>query len=168
MDIPHIVGYALIFVVAPTVLFFMLRVILKKKPYEFDLVFMEPGVNRHSFIRGDSLEFEHKVNDKTFKIKPDRLYRVKPGLIGGIKMRLMSVTTRFIVVYQMGKTEPTQPEEVKVSSRILKEVHESRALDKSFRSEFSSPMDLKKILLIVGFLVIAVIVYILVSGEVVL
>ena len=138
------------------------------EPYEFEMILMNPGINKHELIRGGCLEFKHKIGDKEYEIKPDRLYRVKPRRLDKIIMRVKSVKKRFAVVYQYEKNEPIKPESVKVTAQLLKEVNESRALDKALRSEFSIPFDLKKILLVVGVLVVAVIVYVLVSAEVTL
>lgn len=166
MDIPNLVFMALAVVVIPILGFIILRIVLKREPYEFDMVFMKPGVNDHVMIRGSSLDFEHEIDGKKYEIKSDRLYRVKPGFPVRIWMKIRSVRERFTVVYPDTKTEPIAPVEVGVTARILKEVNESRALDKALRSEFKVPMDMKKILLIIGFLVICSIIYVLMSGEI--
>lgn len=138
----------------------------KKKPYKFNMIFRTPGLDTHFTVFGDCLDFSHKVAEKEYEIKAERLYRLKPKIITKIWYKLRGIKESFIIVYLHGKTEPLAPVEVEVSARILKEVSESRALDKALRSEFSVPWDLKKILMVVGFLVIAVVVWMIMSGEI--
>jgi hypothetical protein len=68
------------------------------------------------------------------------------------------------VTFQDGQTEPISQGTVKVTSRILKEVNESKALDKALKGEFRMGMDLKKILMILGIVLVVVISYVLYSG----
>lgn len=143
---------------------FAVRRYLKKKPYEFILVFMRPGVNDHVKVRGSSLDFKHEHGNKKYEIKSDRLYRVKPRFPVRVWWWFIGVKERFLTVYRHKQTVPIAPIPVQVTARILKEVHESRALGMAMRSEFKVPMDLKKILMIVGFLVLVAIVYVLVMG----
>ena len=166
MDFPNLVFMALAGIVIPILGLIIARIVLKRKPYEFEMVFMRPGVNDHVMIRGSSLDFEHEINGKKYEIKSDRLYRVKPGLPVRIWMKIRSVRERFTVVYPYKKTKAISPPDVTVTARILKEVNESRALDRALRSEFKVPMDMKKILLIIGFLVICSVIYVLMSGDI--
>lgn len=166
MDTVRLVAYVVAGVILPIMGIYLLRVAFKLEPYEFMLIFMKPGVNKHKMIRGSSLEFEHKYELDTYAIKSDRLYRSKPGKLRKIYMKVRGVQERFFVVYQDKKKEPIAPPEVKVSAEILREVNESRALDKALRSEFHVPMDLKKILLIIGFLIVVIVAYVMVTGEV--
>jgi hypothetical protein len=130
---------------------------------------MTPGVNYHKRIKGDSLEFSFKDGETEYQVKSDRLYRVKVGRLTGLWFRLRGIKKRFKIGFQDKKTEAIQvPDQVKVSSRLMKEVNESRALDKAMRGEFKVPLDLKKILLIMGFIVVVIIAYVLVTGEVVI
>lgn len=166
MELPQIVFMALAVVVIPILGIIIARIVLKCEPYEFDMVFMKPGVNDHVMIRGSSLDFKHEIDGTEYEIKSDRLYRVKPGFPVRIWMKIRSVRGRFTVVYPHKKTEPIAPTEISVTARILKEVKESRALDKALRGEFKVPMDMKKILLIIGFIVIVSVIYVLMSGEI--
>jgi len=131
------------------------------------MIFMKPGIDEHTKIRGSSLEFEtEKINGKKYQIKADRLYRVKAGPRGGLVRWIKGITGSFIAVYQDKQTDPIVTPSVAVSSRILKEVHESRALGSALKSEFKVPWDMKKILLVIGFIIIAAVVYVLVTGEI--
>ncbi len=132
------------------------------------MIFMIPGLNDHQVVDGDELDFTHKVGEKEYAVKAERLYRLKPRFLKGLWYKYKGIKTSFIVVYQHEKTDPVAPVEVAVSARILKKVSESRALDKALKSEFSAPWDLKKILMVIGFLVIAVVVWYLISGDVTL
>lgn len=152
-------------VLASLVILYMLRNFYKLESYEFMMIFMNAGVNKHELIRGNQLDFKHKIGTREIEIKSDRLYRVKSGKLRGFYMILRGIKQRFIVVYQDTKTEPISPPEVKVSANVLREVNESRALDKALRSEFSVPMDTKKILLIIGFVIVVIIAYVMVTGE---
>lgn len=166
MEIPVIVFWILMVIIVPVLGLLILRVVLKKPPYKFKMVFMTPGVDKHFTVYGDSLDFKHKVGDQEYEIKAERLYRFKPGRARKILHKFRGIKESFVIVYQYEKTEPLAPVTVKVSARILKEVSESRALDKALRSEFSVPWDLKKIIMVIGFLVLAVIVWVVISGEV--
>ena len=166
MELPVLVFWILVVIIVPVLLFMMLRITLKKKPYKFKMIFMTPGLDNHVTVYGDALDFSHSIDRKEYQIKAERLYRLKPKILRKIWFKLQGVKENFIVVYQQGKTDPVAPVDVKVSARILKEVSESRALDKALRSEFAVPWDLKKILMVVGFLVIVVVVWVLMSGEI--
>ena len=171
MELPVLIFYILVGIIVPVLLFMMLRIALKKKPYKFKMIFRTPGLDTHFTVYGDNLDFSHKIAEKEYEIKAERLYRLKPNrlkpkILTKIWFKIQGVKESFIIVYLHGKTEPLAPVNVAVSARILKEVSESRALDKALRSEFSVPWDLKKILMVVGFLVIAVVVWVLISGEV--
>jgi len=138
------------------------------KKYQFELIFMKPGVNDHEMIRGDELSFNHKRETKDFKITSERLYRVKPPIMKRIQFKLVGINQRFIVVFQDGKKDPIQPVNVNVSSRILSEVKDSRALFKALKNEFSIPMDLKRIVIIIGGIMIVALVYLVATGQVVI
>ena len=138
------------------------------KKYQFELIFMKPGVNEHEMIRGDELSFNHEHGSKEFKITSERLYRVRPPIMKRIQFKLVGINQRFIVVFQDGKTEPIQPVNVNVSSRILSEVKDSRALFKALKNEFSIPMDLKRIVIIIGGIMIVALVYLVATGQVVI
>lgn len=166
MNIINLVLTVISGVAASILVFLIARVVLKKKPYEFEMVFMRPGVNEHTMIRGASLDSEYEINGEKYEIKADRLYRVKPRFPIRIFMRLRSIKQRFIVVYSHGKKDPIEPVDVVVTARILREVNESRALDRAMRSEFKVPMDMKKILMILGVLIISAVIYVLMTGEV--
>lgn len=168
MDLAYLVFWILIIFILLPLLFFILRSVLKKKPYLFKMCFMTPGVDSHFTVYGDKLDFKHKVGEKEYVIKAERLYRIKPGILRKIVYKFRGIKESFIIVYQDNQTEPLAPVKVKVSARILKEVSESRALDKALRAEFKVPWDLRKILMVIGFLVVAIIVWVLISGEVVL
>ena len=137
---------------------------MRSKPYQFDLIMMSPGVNQHYRIDGDSLEFEHEHDGKKYQVKADRLYRVRVGKLMGLWFRVKGIRKRFLIAFHHKKTKPIEPVEIKVSARVLKEVNESRALGKALRGEFKLPMDLKKILLIMGFIVVVIIAYVMVMG----
>ena len=166
MELPQLVFWVLMLVIVPITVFMILRSVLKKPPYLFRMCFMTPGVDKHFTVYGDSLDFTHEIDEKKYEIKAERLYRFKPSLARKIFYKFRGIKQCFIIVYQHKKTDPLAPVDVKVSARILKEVSESRALDKALRSEFSVPWDLKKILMVIGFLVIAIIVWVVISGDV--
>ncbi len=158
----------LAFIALPILGVVALRIKLRKKPYAFEMIFMRPGVNKHILVRGDKLNFTHEIDKKKYKVQPDRLYRVKPSKLLKFWMKFTGVKEKFIVSYQHKKTSPIFTKGVKVSTRILKEVNESRALGKAMRSEFKVSMDLKKILMIVGVVVIGIIAYLIVMGDLVI
>lgn len=151
-------------------IFFMVFKILFKSPgrYQFNLIFMTPGVNPHETVYNDELEFSHEFRNRTYEIKADRLYRLRPGKARKYFNRLRNVREVFTVAYLYKKTKPLGPISVNVSNRILKEVNESRALDRGMRGEFKLPMDMKKLLMVVGVIVVVIVAYILVSGDLVL
>jgi len=168
MEIPF---QMILLIIFATTIFFMIYLIWRIRVtniYQFEIVFMKPGVNPHKFIRGSSLDFVYEHESNKYNITSDRLYRVKPGLFTRIMFILKGINQRFIVVFQKGKKTPIAPQKVEVSSRILNEVKESRALDKALRGEWSIPWDLKKILLVMGFIVLVAVVYLVVTGQVVI
>ena len=138
------------------------------KKYQFEFVFMRPGVNYHDLFRGDELEFEREYEEKKYKITSERLYRVKPRIMKRIQFKLVGINQKFIVTFQNKKYVPLEPVKVKVSSRILGEVKDSRALFKALKNEFSIPMDLKRIVIIIGGIIIIALVYLVATGQVVI
>ena len=150
------------------ILYFLLKIVSQGDQYQFELVFMDAGVNKHIFTRKNDLSFEYENNSKTYQIKSDRLYRVKPGIMRRLIYKLKGINQGFIVIFQKGKESPVVPVDVKITSNVLGEVRDSRALSKAFKSEFSVPMDLKKILIIMAFVVIAVIAFLVMTGQVVI
>lgn len=153
-------------IVCLIMLWFLWRIRVKKI-YQFELIFMRAGVNDHVFVRGSELSFKHEYNAKEYDIASDRLYRVKPQIFTRFSFMLKGIKKRFIVVFQKGKKTPIKPIEVSVSSRVLNEVRKSRAIDKALKSEFAIPMDLKKIIIILGFIVVVIVSYLVVTGQVV-
>ena len=166
MDFPTLILWGVALIMAPVVLFVVIRVSFKKQPYQFKMIFMTPGIDDHVTEYGDKLDLTVDVNDKEYEIKAERLYRLKPKVHQRLWNKGRGIKQSFITVYQHEKTEPLAPVTVKVSSRILKEVSESRALDKALRSEFKVPWNLKTILMVIGFLVVAVVIYFVISGDV--
>jgi len=138
------------------------------KKYQFDFIFMRPGVNYHEIIRGDELEFSLNYESDEYKITSERLYRVKPRLMKRIQFKLVGINQKFIVAFQNGKYVPLEPVKVNVSSRILGEVKDSRALFKALKNEFSIPMDLKKIVIIIGGIMIVALIYLVATGQMVI
>lgn len=168
MKIPvHTVILSIIGIVSLLLIYLIWRVTVKKV-YQFELIFMRAGVNDHIFLRESRLSFTHEYNAKEYKITSDRLYRVKPPIFTRLIFKLKGIKQRFIVIFQKGKKTPIKPIEVSVSSRVLDEVRKSRALDRALRSEFALPMDLKKIIIILGFVVVVIISYLVVTGQVVI
>lgn len=158
-----ILGFLMIFVY----LIVRWRLNIEKK-YQFEFVFMRPGVNYHEIIRGDELEFKHKYESKDYNITSERLYRVKPRFMKRIQFKLVGINQKFIVTFQNEKYEPLEPVKVQVSSRILGEVKDSRALFKALKNEFSIPMDLKRIVIIIGGIIIVALVYLVATGQMVI
>lgn len=142
------------------------KIVRVSNPYEFVLVFMNPGVNDHVIVRESSMNFDYKYKKKKYSIKSINLYRVKPRIFTRLIFKIRGIKQRFLIIFQHRKKTPISPIKVKVSARILNEVNESRALDKALRSEFHVPMDLKKLLMIMGFIVIVAVVYLVVTGQV--
>lgn len=161
-------GILVSFILCGVILYFILKVLSMGEKYQFELVFMDAGVNKHIFTRKNELNFEHKNNSKTYQIKSDRLYRVKPGIMGRLIYKLKGINQGFIVIFQKGKESPVAPVDVKITSNVLGEVRDSRALSKAFKAEFSVPMDLKKILIIMALVVIAVLAFLVMTGQVVI
>ena len=138
------------------------------KKYKFEMIFMKPGVNEHEFFRSEDLDVEHDHDSKKYEIKSERIYRVKPGLLKRIHFRIVGINQLFIIAFQAGKTEPIKPGSVKVTSRILGEVKDSQALKKALKNEFAIPMDLKKIVIIIGCVLLAVVVFLVATGQLVI
>ena len=168
MELPQLVFWILMVTVVPVLVFLILQVWLKKPPYRFKMIFRTPGVDAHETVYGDTLDFKHKIKNQEYEIKAERLYRYKPGIARKMLNKFRGIKETFFIVYLDQKTEPLAPVKVKVSARILKEVSESRALDKALRSEFKVPWDMKKILMVIGFLIVAVIVWVVISGDITL
>ncbi len=166
MKLIYSISWSVLGVAASILIALIIRVLIKKTKYRIEMVFMTPGLNDHQVVDGDELDFTHTVGEKKYAVKAERLYRLKPGFLKGLWCKYKGIKTSFIVVYQHNKTDPVAPVTVAVSARILKKVSESRALDKALKSEFSAPWDLKKILMVIGFLVIAIVVWYLISGDV--
>jgi hypothetical protein len=162
---PHIVVGIEIALGLAVILFLLIRKRLSSQPYEFLLCFMRAGVNTHKMITGSELDLTHTEGSTKYTIKADRLYRVRPGRLARLIMRFKGVKQRFAIIFQQGKKTGISPPEVKVSARVLKEVNESRAIDRALRSEFKVPLDLKKILMIIGFVVVVIVAYVYVMGE---
>lgn len=139
-----------------------------KKPYQFEIIFMKSGFNDHVFIRGDSLDFTHDHDSKKYTIKSDRLYRVKPSIAMRVYFKLVGISQGFLIVFQKGKKIPVSPADVKISSRVLNEVKESRALDKALKNEFHVQMDLKRIIIILGVVILGIVIYLVATGQVVI
>lgn len=158
--------------VSVLIVLLMIRALMLKyraDPYQFDVITMKPGVNKHERVTGSQLEFTHTDDTTDYKIKSERLYRVKVGKFTGLLFRMRGIRQRFLVGYQHNQTDPiAPPDEIKVSARVLKEVNESRALDRALAGEFNLPMDPKKILILMGFVVIVAIAYLMITGGIVI
>lgn len=146
----------------------VIRFLLKKKPYLFELVVMTPGVNKHILVYTDALEFDHDEENLNLKIDSDRLFRVKPSFRERMIFRVRGVKNKFMVIYRKGKKTPVSFETADVSARVLKIIDESRALSKAMESEFSIPWDLKKAVIALGFLIIVVVAWLVATGQVVI
>ncbi len=148
----------------------ILRYVLRDDPYRFEIVLMKPGVNQHFELKGKSLNFDFRYDDKgeakTFNVKSDRLYRIKLGWRARLKYWFRGRQALFWVQFREGSDEPVNLPKYEVSARILHEVNESRALDKAMDSEFKVPWDLKKFVIVFGVIVIGAIVYLYMTGQV--
>jgi len=162
------IGILVTFSLCGIMLYFLFKIASRGDQYQFELVFMDAGVNKHIFTRKNELNFGYENDSETYQIKSDRLYRVKPGLIGRLIYKLKGINQGFIVIFQKEKKVPVAPVDVKITSNVLGEVRDSRALSKAFKAEFSVPMDLKKILIIMGCAVIGVLVFLVMTGQVVI
>lgn len=161
------IAWGLVVILVLLLAFIIVRMIFGKDPYLFELIQMRPGVNSHIRVYSKTLEFKHKNGDLELEIDTDRIYRVKPSFAERIKFRIQGVSNKFTVIYREKKKAPVSFETSEVSSRVLKIIEESRALEKAMRDEFSIPWDLKKIVLIFGFLLVVAIVYLVATGQVV-
>ncbi len=168
MYLPYLIFWILMLIIVPALSFMILRIVLKKPPYQFKMIFRSPGVDEHITVYGDKLDFEQEIEKKKYAIKAERLYRVKPGLWMRIFNKFRGVKESFVIIYLHNKKTALAPVTVHASARIIYEVSQSRALNKAFSSEFSVPWDLKKILMVIGFLVVAVIIYVVISGDVII
>jgi len=168
MSIENKIGISVTVFFGLILVYLLLKVTSRGDQYQFELVFMEAGVNKHIFTRKNDLNFEYENDSDTYQIKSDRLYRVKPGILGRLIYKLKGINQGFIVIFQKEKKAPVAPVDVKITSNVLGEVRDSRALSKAFKAEFSVPMDLKKLLIIMAFVVVGVLVFLVMTGQVVI
>ena len=145
---------------------------LSKRPpstpkYEFEVVVLKPGINPHIIYTDEKMEHEHKgPGEITFKIKPENLFKVSPGIRDRIRYKIKGINSKFIVIFQENEDTPISYETPKYSARVLKTVSSSKALSSALKDEFAKAMDAKKFFMYFMLIVGAVVAYVIITGQV--
>lgn len=140
----------------------------KTKKYEFEIVVIKHGVNSHVIYTDKSMTHEHEGPDgKKYNIEADNLYRIKPGLIGGFRYRLRGINAGFIILFKEGDTKPIAYKAPAFSARVIKTVHESRALSSALKDEFAKDMNVRTFFMYFILMVAAVVIFLVLTGQIV-
>jgi len=110
---------------------------------------------------------EHEGPDGTvFKIRPENLFKVAPGIRDRIRYKLRNIDSKFMVVIQEDEDTPISYVSPKYTSRVLKQVAESKALSEALKDEFSKDVNFKTLFMYFMLLVVAGVVFMVITGQV--
>ena len=126
---------------------------------------MKDGVNSWERVKKDSLSWTYSDN---YQIEPNCLYEMEsnPGL--RIKQWRNRIKNSFVVVFREGKSEGIVFTEPERSAYTLKVVEESKALGLALKEEFKQAMSFKRIFIMVVLAVVIGVVYMVVTGQLVI
>lgn len=130
--------------------------------YEFEIVVLKPGVNIHSVHINETIDHEYE----SFKIKPENIFKVSPGILDRIRYRIEGIDSKFIVIFQENEDNPISYKTPKYSSKVLKTVSTSKALSSALKDEFAKAMDPKKFFMYFLLIVGAIIAYLIITGQI--
>jgi len=135
--------------------------------YEFEVVVLKPGINPHIIYTDENMTHEHEgPGDITFKIKPENLFKVSPGILDRIRFRLNDIDSKFMIIFQENEDTPISYVTPKYSAKVLKTVSSSKALSSALKDEFAKAMDAKKFFMYFMLIVGAVVAYVIITGQV--
>ena len=135
--------------------------------YEFEVVVLKPGINPHIIYTDEKMEHEHEgLGDIKFKIKPENLFKVSPGIWDRIRYKIRGINSKFMVIFQENEDTPISYATPKYSARVLKTVSSSKALSSALKDEFAKAMDAKKFFMYFMLIVGAVVAYVIITGQV--
>lgn len=135
-----------------------------KPKYEFEIVVLKPGINDHSVHINENMNHEYE----SYKIKPENLFKVSPGIFDRIRYRIQGIDSKFMVIFQETEDTPISYETPKYSSRVLKTVSTSKALSSALKDEFAKALDPKKFFMYFMLIVGAIIAYLVITGQIIL
>lgn len=137
------------------------------KNYEFEIIILKPGVNSHSTHTGKDMTHGHKGPDeKTYELKAENLYRIKPDIITRLKYKLRGINAGFIIPFKSGSEDPISYSVPAFSARVIKTVHESRALSSALKDEFAKELGLKTFFMYFLLMAGAVVVFLVLTGQI--
>ena len=110
---------------------------------------------------------EHEGPDKTmFKIKPENLFKVAPGIRDRIRYKIRGIDSKFMVIFQQDEDTPISYETPKYSAKVLKTVSSSKALSSALKDEFAKALDAKTFFMYFMLIVGAIVAYVVITGQV--
>lgn len=140
-----------------------------KRKYEFEIIILKDGVNSHSKHTGDSMTHSHEgPDDQTYELKAENLYRIKPGIIQRIRYKFRGINAGFIIPFHESDESPISYRVPAFSARVIKTVHESRALSSALKDEFAKALDIKTFFMYFLLMAGAIVVFLVMTGQVVI
>lgn len=154
---------------------------IKKRRYEFRLCIIG---DKHRWIKttNDSLTFsftdpapppsatpmaglyDGRAPD-VYDIDPTVLYELAPSIRQKMGMFLRGINKMFLVVFNEGKNEPVKYQTPKRSAYVLLTIEQSRALGQALKKEFAGEFSVKRLFMYAVLIIIGVLAYMFMSGQ---
>ncbi len=130
---------------------------------EFNIIVMDDGINQWERVKNEGLTF---TTDQKYEVKPDALYRLRPGLATRIRWYAQGIKAGFLIVFKKDKAEAIKYEKPKRTAETLRTVEESRALGKALADEFREAIGGRTIFIVIAVVVVGVLVYYFYTGRI--
>lgn len=130
--------------------------------YEFRIGTMADGLNTWDVVNNEALEFNHG----DYEVKPDALYKIRPGFRARLRWKLENVKGGFMIVFKKGTPQAIRYGKPSRSAETLLTIQESRALGQALKDEFRHALGGKTIFMVIAVVVVGVLVYYFYTGRI--
>lgn len=130
---------------------------------EFNIIIMDDGINQWKRVKNEGLAF---TTEGDYEVKPDALYRLRPGLGTKIRWYVTGIRAGFLIVFKKDQAQAIKFEKPKRTAETLRTVEESRALGKALADEFREAIGGRTIFIVIAVVVVGVLVYYFYTGRI--
>lgn len=130
---------------------------------EFNIIIMDDGINQWKRVKNEGLTF---TATDGYEVKPDALYRLRPGLGTKIRWYVTGIRAGFLIVFKKDQAQAIKFEKPKRTAETLRTVEESRALGKALADEFREAIGGRTIFIVIAVVVVGVLVYYFYTGRI--
>jgi hypothetical protein len=137
--------------------------LVKLGKYLFEIIILTDGVNRHTKLRTNDLEFTYL---DLYEVKADALYSFKRKRHEWLKHRLFGIKSWFLCVFKEKKKNAITFDDPTVYPSALKTVEESKALIQMLKEEFKKAMNPKTLFIVFLVVIVMALVILVATGKI--